>query len=98
MFFTCIYFADIGSFDGEEMSPPPHDLGVDPDDDQGMPNAKDHQDVSARCGQIDSRYQMELGKQLSELIVEADISPTHYRDIEVDDRLLHMWRGMLCDM
>ena len=33
MLCTCIYFADIGSFDGEEMPDPPHDPGVDPDDD-----------------------------------------------------------------
>ena len=32
MLCTCIYFADIGSFDGDEMSDPPHDRGVDPDD------------------------------------------------------------------
>ena len=32
MLCTCIYFADIGSFDGDEMLDPPHDPGVDPDD------------------------------------------------------------------
>ena len=40
MLCTCIYFADIGSFDGEEMPGPPHDLGVDPDgDDEEMGDA-----------------------------------------------------------
>ena len=32
MLCTCIYFTEIGSFVGEEMPGPPHDLGVDPDD------------------------------------------------------------------
>ena len=41
---------------------------------------------------------MELGDQLIALIVEAGIRPAHYRDIEADDRLLRMWRGMPCDM
>ena len=42
-----IYFADIGSFDGDEMSDPPHDPSVDPhDEDEGMPDiAKDHQEA-----------------------------------------------------
>ena len=44
MLFTCIYFADIGSFDGKEMPDPPHDLGVDPDDDQDMADAEDDHD------------------------------------------------------
>ena len=44
MLCTCIYFVDIGSFDGEEMSGPPHDLGVDPDDDHDMANAEDAHD------------------------------------------------------
>ena len=26
---------------------PPNDIGVDPDDDQGMPDAEDHQEVGA---------------------------------------------------
>ena len=44
MLCTCIYFADIGSFDGEEMPGSPHDPGVDPDDDnQDMANVEhDH--------------------------------------------------------
>ena len=41
---------------------------------------------------------MELGGQLIALIVEAGIRPAHYRDIEADDRLLWMWRGMPHDM
>ena len=47
---TYIYFADIGSFDGEEMSGPPHDPSVDPDDDddQDMADAKhDHDEHEA---------------------------------------------------
>ena len=37
---TCIYFADIGSFDGDEMPDPPHDPGVDLSDyDQEMDDA-----------------------------------------------------------
>ena len=46
---TCIYFVDIGSFDGKEMPEPPHDSGVDPDvHDEGMPDAKhDHQEADA---------------------------------------------------
>ena len=43
MLCTCIYFPNIGSFDGEDMLTTPHDLGVDPDDDQDMPDAKDHE-------------------------------------------------------
>ena len=101
MLCTCIYFVDIGSFDGEDMPTPPHDPGVDPDDDQGMPDAEDHEEASverhapagapilpfARCGQLDTRYRMELGDQLSALIVEVGIRPAHYRDIQADDRL-----------
>ena len=41
---------------------------------------------------------MELGNQLSALIVEASIRPAHYRDTQVDDRLLRMWKGMPRDM
>ena len=45
MLCTCIYFADIGSFYGEEMSVPPHDPGVDPDDDdQDMAHVEDDHD------------------------------------------------------
>ena len=72
MLCTCIYFGDIGSFDGEDMLAPPHDLGVDPDDDQGMPDAEDYQEASAkrhapasapvppfaRHGRLDTRYMM----------------------------------------
>ena len=108
MLCTCIYFADIGSSDGEEMSPPPHDPGVDLDDDEGMPDAEDHQEASAERptptgvlvhGRLnDARYRMELGDQLSALIIEAGIGLAHYKDIEADDRPLQMWRGMPCDM
>ena len=66
------------------MLAPPHDPGVDPDDDQSMPNANDHQEAGAerptpagasvppfaRRGSIDSRYRMDLGDQLTTLIVE----------------------------
>ena len=45
MLCTCIYFLDIGSFDGDEMPDPPHDPGVDPDDfDQEMVDAPDFWD------------------------------------------------------
>ena len=68
MLCTCIYSANIGSFDGEEMPAPPHDRGVDPNDGQGMLDTKDHQETSAerpaltrapvvpfaRCGRLDS--------------------------------------------
>ena len=47
MLCTCIYFADIGSFDGNEMSDPPHDPGVDPDDyDQEMADASSKDEAS----------------------------------------------------
>ena len=114
MLCTCIYFADIGSFDGEEMSKPPHDPGVDPDDDQDMADTEAHdQEVDgerhaphagalvlpfSRHGRPNIRYRMELRDQLSALIVEAGIRPAHYRDIQADDRLIRMWRGMLHDM
>ena len=98
MLCTCIYFAEIGYFDGDDMSSPPLNPGVDPDDDQGMLDAEDHQEVGARHGQLDARYRMELGDQLSALIIEAGIRPAHYRDIQGDDRLLHMWRGLPRDM
>ena len=45
LFCTCIYFAYIGSFDGEDMPAPPHDLSVDLDDDQDMPDVEDHQEA-----------------------------------------------------
>ena len=41
---------------------------------------------------------MELGDQLTTLIVEVGIRPAHMRDIKADGRLLQMWRGMQCDM
>ena len=94
------------------MPKPPHDPSVDPNDDQGMPNAKDHQEAGAerpapagalvlpfaRRGRLDTRYMMELGDQLTALIVEADIKPAHMRDIQANSRLLQMWRGMSRDM
>ena len=64
------------------LTPVLHDPSVDPDDDQGMPDAEDHQEVGARRGRLDARYQMELGDQLGALIVEAGIKPTNYRDIK----------------
>ena len=54
--------------------------------------------ASVRGRLSDARYMMELGDQLIALIVEACIRPAHYRDIEVNDRLLQMWRGMSRDM
>ena len=96
------------------MPEPPHDPGVDPDDDQDMAYANDHdQEVGgerhaphagapvlpfARRGRPNTRYRMELRDQLSALIVEAGIRHTHYRDIQVDDRLIKIWRGMPRDM
>ena len=82
MLCTFIYFADIGSFDGKEMLPPPPDPGVDIDDDEGMPDAEDHQEVGAdqrpapagaplRGRLNDARYRMELGDKLIALIVEV---------------------------
>ena len=41
---------------------------------------------------------MELGDQLIALLVEAVICPADFTDIEADDRLLQMWRGMSRDM
>ena len=64
MLCTCIYFADIGSFDGEEMPETPHDPSVDPDDDQDMADAEDHhQDVDAErhAPHADARYCLFLG-------------------------------------
>ena len=111
MLCTCIYFAYIGSFHGEEMSEPPHDPGVDPDDDQDMADAKDHDqdEVSverhppngasvppfARHGRPETRYRMEFDNQLNALIVKVGINPAHYKDIHVDDRLLQMWRHVV---
>ena len=74
------------------MSAPPHDPGVDPNDDQGMPDVEDHQEAGARHGRLDARYRMDLGDQLSALIFEAGIGPAHYRDIQADDRLLQIDR------
>ena len=101
MLCTCIYFVDIGSFDGEEISGPPHDIGVDPnDDDQDMPDAEDDHDQDetgaeerhalahgasvqpfSRRGRHKTRYRMELGNQLCELIVDVGMRPDHYTDI-----------------
>ena len=41
---------------------------------------------------------MELGDQITALIIEAGIRPAHMKDIQADGRLLHMWRGMSRDM
>ena len=52
MLCTCIYFADIGSFDGDEMPDPPHDLGFEPNDyDQEMADALEDEvgGASERC-------------------------------------------------
>ena len=86
------------------MLEPPHDPGVDPDGDQDMADAKAHDQEAtgerhaphagasvlpfARRSRPDTRYRMDLGDQLSALIVEAGIKPSHYRDIQDDDRLL----------
>ena len=94
------------------MPAPPHDPCVDLDDDQDIPDAEDHQEVGAerptptgapvppfaRHSRLDNRYRMELGDQLIALFFEAGICPTDFRDIEVDDRLLQMWRDMPHDM
>ena len=83
MLCTCIYFVDIRSFDGDKIRKPPHDPGMDPDDDQHMANVEDHdQEAGAerhgsvgvpippfsRHGRLDTRHRMELGDQLSALI------------------------------
>ena len=107
---TCIYFADIGSFDGDDMPTPPHDLGVDLDDNQDMADAEDHDQEAGgerhaphvgtpvppfcRHGRPDTRYRMELADQFNALIVKESIRPTHYRDIQANDRLIWIWRGM----
>ena len=75
MFYTYIYFVDIGSFDGDEMPVPSNNLGVDLDDDQDMADAEDHEAGAdrlaptsasilpfARRGRLDSRLRMELGE------------------------------------
>ena len=117
MLCTCIYFANIGSLDGDEMPDPPHDLGVDPDDyDKEMADALEDEAGGAvercvdpaphgapvppfaRCGRPETRYRMELGSQLCRLISDAGIRPTHYREIQGDDRLLRMWIGMSREM
>ena len=117
MLCTCIYFADIGSFDSNEIPNPPHDPDVDPDDyDQEMANVLEdeaggtterHADPAlhgapvppfARRGRPETRYWMELGRQLYGLISNASIRTAHYREIQCDDRLLQMWRGMPRDM
>ena len=41
---------------------------------------------------------MESGNQLCGLILDVSIRPAHYREIQGDDRLLWMWRGMPHDM
>ena len=46
----------------------------------------------------ETKYRMELANQLCALIFDAGIRPAHYKDIQADDRLLRMWRGMLRDM
>ena len=85
------------------MPPPPPDIPVvDPHEDaleDMMPDTTDDQDQQeADADQSDGTYRMKLVSQLISLFDEAGICPTDFRDIEVDDRLLHMWRGMLCDM
>ena len=108
--FTCIYFAYIRSFDGEDMPAPPNDPGVDPDDDQDMSDAEDHEAGVDRLGphgapvppfsghRLDSRLRMELGDQLCGFFVEVGVRPATMRDIQDDGRLVHMLRGMSCDM
>ena len=110
MLCTCIYFVDIGSFDGDEMPDLPHDLGVDLDDyDQEMADLSyDEADGAAerrvdpaphgapvspfaRRGRPETRY-------LCGLILDAGIRPAHFREIQGDDRLIRMWRGMSHDM
>ena len=93
MLCTCIYFVNIGSFDDEDMPTPPHDLGVDTVDDHGMPDVEDHQEAGversapasapvppfSRHGRLDSKYTLQLGDQLTPLIVEAGMRPTTIR-------------------
>ena len=53
MLCTCIYFADIGSFDGDEMLDTPHDPSVDPDDYNqkiaDAPNQEEAGGITERC-------------------------------------------------
>ena len=54
MLCTCIYFADIGSFDGDEMPDPSHDPGVDPNDyDQEMDDVPDDEASGAVERRVD---------------------------------------------
>ena len=50
-----------------------------------------------RC-RSDSILRMELGDQLYALFVEVGVRSTTMREIHVDSRLVHMWRGMMRDM
>ena len=104
---TCIYFADIGSYDGEEMLPPPPNPVVDLDDldaeDQQEAGEDDQRHAPTGAPtrsrhMSDARYRMELGDQLIALLVEAGVRPADFTDIEANDRLLQMWIGMPCDM
>ena len=111
MLCNCIHFGDIGSFDGDDMPAPPNDPSVDPNDDQDMLDADDHEasaEIPApasmpiltfgRHGRLDSRFRLELGDQLYALIVEEGVMLATMRDIQANVRLLNMWRGMSCDM
>ena len=53
MLCTCIYFAYIGSFDGEEMPGPPHDPGVDPDDDDQYMDDVEHDHDEDEAGAVE---------------------------------------------
>ena len=79
---------------------PQNDPGVDLDDDQDMLDVDDHEAGAKRLapvgapilpfsrrGRLNARYRMELGDQISALIVEVGFRPAHYRDIHVDDSL-----------
>ena len=93
MLCTYIYFANIGSFDGDEMPPPPNDLGLDPDDDQDMADAEDQAgedtpgphvaqvSTSVARRRPDTRFRMELGDQLCALLVEGEVMPATMREI-----------------
>ena len=84
------------------MPPPPPNLVVDLDDldaedqqEAGVDQRPTPPGASARGRRMsDARYKMELGDQLIALLVEASIRPTDFTNIEADDRLLQMWRGM----
>ena len=106
---TYIYFAYIGSLDGDEMSPPLDDPGVDPDYDQDMANVDDQAGTDRPGPHVtqvptgvrhrpDTRFRMELGNQLCRLLVEEGVRPTTIREIKADDRLATIWRGMPHDM